>query len=68
VRGRGLVREGGFADLAVFDAGRVIDRATYERPFRYPGGVEYVVVNGAVVGERGKHTGARPGRVLRHTP
>jgi N-acyl-D-aspartate/D-glutamate deacylase len=65
LRGRGLLREGGFADLAVFDAGRVIDRATYERPFRYPEGVEYVVVNGAVVVERGKHTGARPGRALR---
>jgi N-acyl-D-amino-acid deacylase len=65
LRDRGLVREGMWADLTLFDADRVIDRATYERPFRYAEGIEYVVVNGEVVLERGKHTGARPGRALR---
>jgi N-acyl-D-aspartate/D-glutamate deacylase len=50
----------------VFDSGRVIDPATSQEPFHYPEGIEYVVVNGQVVLERGQHTGKRPGRVLRH--
>jgi N-acyl-D-aspartate/D-glutamate deacylase len=62
---RGLLRPGNFADVTVFDPERVIDRATYTEPFRYSEGVEYVVVNGKLVLERGKHTGARPGRVVR---
>jgi N-acyl-D-aspartate/D-glutamate deacylase len=65
VRDRGLLREGCFADVVVFDEGKVIDRATYSRPFQYPEGIEYVLVNGALVIEKGKHTGARPGRALR---
>jgi N-acyl-D-amino-acid deacylase len=62
---RGLLRPGNFADLTLFDPERVIDRATYADPFRYGEGIEYVIVNGQVVLERGKHTGARPGRALR---
>jgi N-acyl-D-amino-acid deacylase len=62
---RGLLRPGAYADITVFDAERVIDRATYAEPFQYSEGIEYVLVNGAVVLERGKHTGARPGRALR---
>jgi hypothetical protein len=63
---RRLLRQGNLADLTLFDSARVIDRATYERPFRYGEGIEYVVVNGQPVLERGRHTGARPGRALRH--
>jgi N-acyl-D-amino-acid deacylase len=63
---RGLLRAGNFADLTVFDPRRVIDRATYQEPFQYSTGIEYVVVNGTVVLEKGKHTGKHPGRVLRH--
>jgi N-acyl-D-aspartate/D-glutamate deacylase len=62
---RGLLRAGSFADVTIFDADRVIDRATYAQPFQYGEGIEYVIVNGVVVLERGKHTGARPGRALR---
>jgi N-acyl-D-aspartate/D-glutamate deacylase len=62
---RGLLRPGAFADITVFDPAKVIDRATYADPFQYPEGIEYVVVNGQVTIERGKHTGARGGRVLR---
>ncbi len=62
---RGILRPGAFADLAVFDPERVIDRATYVEPFRYAEGIEWVIVNGAVVLEKGKHSGARPGRALR---
>ena len=61
---RGLLREGFFADLAVFDPDRVIDRATFPEPHQYAEGVEYVLVNGALVVDGGEHTGARPGRVL----
>jgi N-acyl-D-amino-acid deacylase len=62
---RGLLRPGNYADITLFDADRVIDRATYAEPFQYSDGIEFVVVNGAIVLERGKHTGARPGRALR---
>jgi N-acyl-D-aspartate/D-glutamate deacylase len=63
---RGLLRPGNYADVTVFDAERVMDRATYTEPFQYGEGIEYVVVNGKVVLEQGKHTGERPGRVIRH--
>jgi N-acyl-D-aspartate/D-glutamate deacylase len=63
---RGLLRAGNFADLTLFDPDRVIDRATYEKPFQYAEGIAYVIVNGKVVIDQGKHTGARPGRALRH--
>jgi N-acyl-D-amino-acid deacylase len=62
--GRGVVRPGAWADLVLFDAGRVIDRATFADPHQYPEGIHTVLVNGRVVVERGRHTGALPGRVL----
>jgi N-acyl-D-aspartate/D-glutamate deacylase len=62
---RGLLRPGCYADVTLFDAERVLDRATYTEPFRYSEGIEYVIVNGQLVLDRGKHTGARPGRALR---
>jgi N-acyl-D-amino-acid deacylase len=65
---RGLLRPGCFADLTLFDPERIIDRATYEKPFQYSEGIEYVIVNGQVVLDRGRHTGARPGRALRRNP
>ncbi len=62
---RGLVRPGCVADLTLFDPKRVIDRATYTEPFQYSEGIEYVLVNGTLVLDRGQPTGARPGRALR---
>jgi N-acyl-D-amino-acid deacylase len=64
LRDRGVLREGAHADVVAFDAAHVTDRATYEEPHRYAGGVEYVLVNGRVVVDRAEHTGALPGRVL----
>jgi len=61
---RGLVRPGMWADLVVFDAGSVSDRATFEKPHAYSEGFRYVLVNGEVVVEGGKHNGARPGQIL----
>jgi N-acyl-D-aspartate/D-glutamate deacylase len=63
---RGLLRPGQYADITVFDAERVIDRATYLEPFQYPQGIAYVLVNGVVAIDRGEPTKARPGRALRH--
>jgi N-acyl-D-amino-acid deacylase len=61
---RGRLRTGWKADVVIFDARRVADRATFERPREYPVGIEYVVVNGRVVVEGAEHTGRRPGHVL----
>jgi N-acyl-D-aspartate/D-glutamate deacylase len=65
LRDRGLLRAGNFADVTVFDPATVIDKSTYTAPFAYSEGIEYVVVNGQVVLDRGKHTDATPGRALR---
>jgi N-acyl-D-amino-acid deacylase len=62
---RGLLRPGNHADITVFDAERVACRSTYLDPFQYPEGIEHVIVNGELVLESGRHTGARPGRALR---
>jgi N-acyl-D-amino-acid deacylase len=65
LRDRGLVREGMWADLVLLDPSTVEDRATYEAPHQYPQGIPYVLVNGTLVVDRGEHTGALPGKVLR---
>jgi N-acyl-D-amino-acid deacylase len=62
---RGVVANGYFADLVVFDPVRVRALATYEEPRRYPEGIPYVLVNGVLVVDGGAHTGATPGRTLR---
>lgn len=61
---RGLLRPGLWADVTIVDPRRVIDRATYEQPRQYADGIEYVIVNGTVVIDRGQHTHARPGVVI----
>jgi N-acyl-D-amino-acid deacylase len=61
---RGFVRTGMWADLVVFDEASVTDQATFQKPHQYSTGFEYVLVNGEIVGERGTHSGARPGQVL----
>jgi N-acyl-D-amino-acid deacylase len=61
---RGVLREGTFADLVLFNPATVIDRSTFQKPFELPTGIEKVIVNGALVWDAGKATGARPGRVL----
>ena len=65
---RGAVKAGFFADLVVFDAATIEDKATYRQPNQYPGGIDYVVVNGQLALEQGKQTTNRGGRVLRYTP
>jgi dihydroorotase/N-acyl-D-amino-acid deacylase len=62
---RGVLKIGMVADVVVFDADRVADRATFDNPHQYPEGIDIVIVNGQVVIDEGRHTGATPGRVLR---
>jgi N-acyl-D-amino-acid deacylase len=65
--GRGRIAEGLIADITIFDAERIIDRASYEDPHRYAEGTVHVLVAGEPVLRDGEPTGARPGRVLRRT-
>jgi N-acyl-D-aspartate/D-glutamate deacylase len=62
---RGIIKEGMKADLAIFDAQKIIDRATTSEPTAAPEGMEYVLVNGALVLDGGKMTAARSGRALK---
>ena len=64
IRDRGRIRDGNWADLTIFDPARVVDKATFENPHQYAEGIHYVIVNGAVTLENGRHTGALAGRVL----
>jgi N-acyl-D-amino-acid deacylase len=65
LEGRGLVKEGAFADVVAFDPATVADRATYDKPHQYAVGFRHVLVNGIPVLRDGEHTGATPGRALR---
>ncbi|MEM4481774.1 MAG: D-aminoacylase [Desulfurococcaceae archaeon] len=65
---RGLIRQGFFADLVIFDPNKVIDNATFGDPHRYPSGINYVIVNGQIVVDQGVHTNKFPGKVLRSQP
>ena len=61
---RGILRDGAFADLVLFNPDTVIDRSTFQKPFELPTGIEKVFTNGVLVWDTGKATGALPGRVL----
>ncbi len=65
LEGRGLLRPGDFADIVVFDANKIIDRATYPVPDQLSEGIDLTIVNGQIEFEDGKLTGATAGRVLR---
>ncbi len=62
---RGLIREGYFADITIFDPKTVIDRATFEEPNQYPVGINFVIVNGQIEVDNAQRTPALAGRVLR---
>jgi N-acyl-D-amino-acid deacylase len=64
LKDRGVLKEGAYADLTLFDADTVDSVATYEAPVAPARGIDTVIVNGAAVWQGGKSTGARPGRVL----
>jgi N-acyl-D-amino-acid deacylase len=61
---RGIIKEGNWADVTIFDLASLEDKATYEHPTLSPTGIEWVLVNGVVTIDHGKHTGAKAGKVL----
>lgn len=65
LKGRGVLKEGMYADIAIFDYEKMIDHATFENPFQKPSGMTYVLVNGVPAVWEGLLTGKRNGRVLR---
>ena len=65
---RGVLAKGMAADVVVLDPSKIRDRATFENSHLYPEGIEYVIVNGAITVDKGKHTMERNGFVLRHKP
>jgi N-acyl-D-aspartate/D-glutamate deacylase len=64
IKDRGRLSEGMWADVTIFDADRVLDRATFDNPHQYPVGIQYVIVNGVVTVDADRHTGALAGRVI----
>ena len=66
LKDRGLLKEGFWADIVVFDPEKITDPATYNDPHHYASGIPYVLVNGVAVIAKGTHTGAKPGMGLRH--
>lgn len=65
LRTKGAIAENYDADITIFNPDTIVDNATYKEPKQFSTGIEYVIVNGQVVVEKGKHTGARPGRTIR---
>lgn len=65
IRKRGMLEVGNYADLAIFDANTIQDRATFEEPHQFSEGMVHVFVNGQLVLQNGEHTGATPGRFVR---
>ena len=64
---RGLLREGYAADIVIFDEKQVQDLSTYEQPHAYSKGFDWVIVNGQITVENGKHNGTRAGSSIRKT-
>lgn len=64
LKDRGIIREGFWADLLIFDADIISDSASFTEPHQYPEGISHIIVNGQVVAKNGKLTGVQAGRVL----
>lgn len=67
IKKRGYLKKNYFADVVIFDPKTVIDGATFVNPKQYPKGIDYVIVNGEIVINKGNHTNKLPGNVLRHS-
>ena len=65
LKDRGLIFEGNWADVVIFDPNKVRDTATFEDPYQLPEGIPYVIVNGVIVIENGKKNKKAPGKVIR---
>jgi len=62
---RGIIEEGYYADIVIFDPDNIKDKATYANPHQYPEGIKYVIVNGEIVVDNGEITGRKPGKILK---
>jgi N-acyl-D-amino-acid deacylase len=65
IKNKGLIMSGYDADLVIFDPAQVQDNATYEKPHQFSSGFQYVLVNGQIVIDKGRHSGLRPGKAIR---
>jgi N-acyl-D-amino-acid deacylase len=65
LKSKGRIAENHDADITLFNPDTIIDTATFDNPRQFPSGIEWVIVNGQVVVEKGRHTGATPGKTLR---
>jgi len=65
LKDRGILKEGYKADLVIFDPEKIIDKATFEDPHQYPEGIDYVIINGKIVLEKGKFKDLKSGNILR---
>ncbi|MFC1558359.1 amidohydrolase family protein [candidate division KSB1 bacterium] len=64
LRDRGIISEGKYADIVIFDPDKIQDKATFQNPHQYPEGIEYVFVNGIITINKGTITGELPGKVI----
>jgi N-acyl-D-amino-acid deacylase len=62
---RGVLQEGNFADIVIFDPDNIREVGVFGDPHHYPEGIDAVIVNGQVVIDNGEHTGSLPGQILR---
>ncbi len=67
IKQRGMIKEGWFADIVICSQERMEDRSTYQQPHVYASGIDFVIVNGVIVVQKGVHTKALPGKMLRKT-
>jgi N-acyl-D-amino-acid deacylase len=65
LKDRGLLKEGMAADIVIFDLNEVSDKATFERPHQFSAGFHFVLVNGQLIIENGKHNGTKSGTTLK---
>lgn len=65
IKNRGEIKTGNYADIVIFDAAKIKDNATFEKPHQYAEGMIHVFVNGVQVLKNGEHTGAKPGRFVK---
>ncbi|RMD53786.1 MAG: D-aminoacylase, partial [Nitrospirae bacterium] len=65
IKHRGVIKKGNYADIVIFDADKIIDRAEYKAPFKRPEGIYFVFVNGSPTLYEGELTGLKPGRIIK---
>jgi N-acyl-D-amino-acid deacylase len=62
---RGIIKEGAFADITIFDADQILDQSTFTKPHQYPSGIEFVIINGGIAVKNGDYLAVPAGKVIR---